>query len=151
MGSEGFSHFFRFSSFFFVFLLFSSLFFAFLRFSSFFFAFLRFSPILLGQGQTTAIYWENGEFHSDPVCTDPVRNFPTRLQDVELWWGRLRNPMSVAKRSWAQSNPSPTIANGRNTVSRVLFRKRELTEFCGKLGEFCERLGEFAFAHTHKK
>ena len=23
-----------------------------------------------------AIYWENGEFHSDPVCTDPVRIFP---------------------------------------------------------------------------
>ena len=32
--------------------------------------------MLLEQGQTTAIYWENGEFHSDPVCTDPVRNFP---------------------------------------------------------------------------
>ena len=41
------------------------------------------------------------------------------------------------------------IGNGRNTVSRVLFRRRELTEFWGKLGEFCEKLGEFAF--THKK
>ena len=39
------------------------------------------------------------------------------------------------------------LGNGRNTVSRVLFRRRELTEFCGKLGEFCEKLGEFAFAH----
>ena len=29
------------------------------------------------------------------------------------------------------------IGNGRNTVSRVLFRRRELTEFWGKLGEFC--------------
>ena len=37
--------------------------------------------------------------------------------------------------------------NGRNTVSRVLFRRRELTEFYGKLGEFGEKLGEFAFAH----
>ena len=64
-----FSFFFRFSSLF-------RFFFVFLRFSSFFFAFLRFSPILLGQGQTTAFYWENGESHSDPVCTDPVRNFP---------------------------------------------------------------------------
>ena len=63
------SFFFAFS-FFFVSLRFSSLFFAFLRFSSFFF------DILLEQRQTTAIYWENGEFHSDPVCTDPVRNFP---------------------------------------------------------------------------
>ena len=26
--------------------------------------------------------------------------------------------------------------------------KRELTEFCGKLGEFCEKLGEFALAHS---
>ena len=30
---------------------------------------------------------------------------------------------------------------------RVLLRKRELTEFCAKLGEFCEKLGEFALAH----
>ena len=68
--------------FFFFFFRFSSLFRFFFRFSSLFFAFLRFSsflPILLEQGQTTAIYWENGEFHSDPVCTDPVRNFPKKL------------------------------------------------------------------------
>ena len=43
----------------------------------------------------------------------------------------------------------PAIGNGRNAVSRVLFRKRELSEFCGKPGEFCEKLGEFALAHTH--
>ena len=43
---------------------------------------------------------------------------------------------------------SATLGNGRNTVSRVLFHKRELTEFWGKLGEFCEKkLGEFALAH----
>ena len=52
---------------------FSSLFF---RLSSLFFFFLL---ILLGQGQTTAIYWKNGEFHSDPVCTDPVENFPREV------------------------------------------------------------------------
>ena len=40
-----------------------------------------------------------------------------------------------------------TLGNGRNTVSRVLFWKRDLTEFLGKLGECCEKLGEFAFAH----
>ena len=39
------------------------------------------------------------------------------------------------------------LGNGRNTVLRVLFRKRELTENCGKLGEFCEKLGEYALAH----
>ena len=59
MGSEGFSHFLRF-----------------LSFSSLFFVFLSFSPIFLGQGQTTAIYWEDREFHSNPVCTNPVQNFP---------------------------------------------------------------------------
>ena len=41
-----------------------------------FFPFFFASP--KGQGQTTAIYCKNGEFHSDPVCTDPVPNFPIR-------------------------------------------------------------------------
>ena len=36
---------------------------------------------------------------------------------------------------------------GRNTVSRVLFRKKELTEFCAKLAEFRRKLCEFALAH----
>ena len=48
---------------------------------------------------------------------------------------------------------SPTclkLGNGRNAVSRLLSRKRELAEFCGKLGEFCEKLGEFALAHKQK-
>ena len=40
------------------------------------------------------------------------------------------------------------MGNGQNTVSRVLFRRRELTEFCGKLGEFCEKLGEFAHPNS---
>ena len=70
MGSEEFSHLLR------VFFHFSSLFFVFFFFS-FFFVFLRFSAS--AQGQTTAIYCKNGEFHSDPVCTDPVRNFPNSV------------------------------------------------------------------------
>ena len=37
--------------------------------------------------------------------------------------------------------------NQAEYVSRILFRKRELTEFCGNLGEFGEELGEFAFTH----
>ena len=41
------------------------------------------------------------------------------------------------------------MGNGQNTVARVLFRKRELIEFCGKLGEFCEKPGEFTLADTH--
>ena len=52
-----------------IFLCFSSLFFV-------FFLFLLFYPILLGQEQTTAIYWVNREFHSNPVCTNPVQKFP---------------------------------------------------------------------------
>ena len=39
------------------------------------------------------------------------------------------------------------LGNGRNTVSRALFRKRELTEFFAKLVEFYKKLGEFALAH----
>ena len=49
--------------------------FFFTHFSPFSYAFFSSSP--KGQGQTTAIYCKNGEFHSDPVCTDPVQNFPT--------------------------------------------------------------------------
>ena len=45
-------------------------------FCFFFFAFL------LEQGQATAIYWKDGEFHSDAVCTDPVQNFPTESQGL---------------------------------------------------------------------
>ena len=49
-----------------------------------------------------------------------------------------------AKASYLAGFLRSNVGNGRNTVSRVLFRNRELTEFCGKLGEFCETL-----AHTH--
>ena len=59
----------------------------FLRIFPFFYAFssfsAHFSPFSSlfsaspkGQGQTTAIYCKKGEFHSDPVCKDPVQNFP---------------------------------------------------------------------------
>ena len=39
------------------------------------------------------------------------------------------------------------LRNGRNSCfnSRLLFRMRELTEFCGKLSEFGEELDEFTF------
>ena len=40
---------------------------------------------------------------------------------------------------------NPFLGNVWNTVSRVLFWKRELTEFLGELGEFAKALGEFAF------
>ena len=43
----------------------------------------------------------------------------------------------------------PKLGNGRNTVSRLPFRKRELTEFCAELAEFSEELSEVAFAHKN--
>ena len=43
-----------------------------------------------------------------------------------------------------------TLEMGRNGLSRVLFWKRELTEFCGELGEFGEKLGDFALACKKK-
>ena len=50
-----------------------------------------------------------------------------------------------------RNNHSGLTKDSRNRAEycfeEVLFRRRELTEFCGKLGEFCEKLGEFAFAH----
>ena len=62
-------------------------FFVFLRNFSLFFAFLRFSSLFSssprGQGQTTAKFTaKKGEFHSDPVCTDPVQTSRT--------WGRMQ-------------------------------------------------------------
>ena len=43
------------------------------------------------------------------------------------------------------------LGNRRNTVSRVLIRKRELTEFCGKLGELCKNSVSYLWhTHTHK-
>ena len=82
MGSEGcspFSHFwgvfsllFRFFSLFFVFF---SLFFASLRFPSFFCVFFSYS---LRRRANDCNLLVNGEFHSDPVCTDPVQNFPKK-------------------------------------------------------------------------
>ena len=62
-----------------------------------------------------------------------------------MWGGR-----GPERGQWHQPTPNKEVrnldvGNGRNTVSRVLFRRRELTEFYGKLGEFCAKLGEVAF------
>ena len=64
MGSEEFPPFF---------FRFSSPFFVFLRFFLFFFAFLLFSQRKKGNDCNLL---QKGEVHSDPVCTDPVQNFP---------------------------------------------------------------------------
>ena len=60
----------------------------------------------------------------------------------------LRNTVLPRKKGLIQGTPGNAFLGiGRNTVSRVLFRRRELTEFCGKLGEFRVKLGEFVLAH----
>ena len=64
---------------------------------------------------------------------------PKKSEQLQKPAGSRRFPACTTKRT--------PLGNGRNTVSRVLFRRRELTEFQGKLGEFCEKLGEFALAH----
>ena len=49
----------------------------------------------------------------------------------------------------AHEQASTTLSlweNRQNSVLRVLFRKRELTEFCSKLPEFCKKLSEFTSA-----
>ena len=74
-------------------------------------------------------------------CTAPCMQPLRKLKAAGLGggWGEC---MDRKKR---QTSNSAELGNGRNTVSRALLRKRELTEFCGKLGEFCEKLGAFAF------
>ena len=46
---------------------------------------------------------------------------------------------------------SINLGNGRNTVSRVLFEKRELTESWANSVSVCEKLGEFALARAHNR
>ena len=76
-----------------------------------------------------------------PANFDTAAKFYTDFRQHEMlscwglsifWQGKWR------ERSWI----SPLIGNGRNTVSRVLFRRRELTEphwVLGQLGEFCNK------------
>ena len=71
-----------------------------------------------GQGQTTAIYCKNGEFHSDPVCTDPVQNFPN-------WENKLENfAKNFAKNFAPDCHPVET----RTSPKTSLHRKPLLTQ-----------------------
>ena len=63
-------------------------FYAFFPFSTHFSPFSSlFSASPKGQGQTTAIYCKNGEFHSDPVCTDPVQNWDVIFDSLSSFFG----------------------------------------------------------------
>ena len=70
MQSEGFSHFFAFLGFF-------EFFFVFLHFSSLFSASLHFFPYYPKTRANDVNLLGKWDFHSDPVCTDPVQKFPT--------------------------------------------------------------------------
>ena len=61
-----------------------------------------FSASPKGQGQTTAIYCKNGEFHSDPVCTDPIKNFP--IQNFRKGF--------IGQRGLARGHPSKARDSG---------------------------------------
>ena len=82
----------------------------------------------------------------------PSQENPNLIDSLELGLSQ-KSVTQIDSRESVGANAQMTrmirmnVGNGRNTVSRALFRKRELTEFCGKLGEFCEEIGEFALAH----
>ena len=81
---------------------------AFLRFlfifSLFSFVFLWFSHSPRRQGQTSVIYLKNGEFHSDPVCTDPVQIFLIVNRSVVVPPRSQRNTV-LEKTQYAEKRP----------------------------------------------
>ena len=103
MGSEWISPFFMHFSFFTHFFAF------FLRFSS------LFSSSPKGQGQTTAIYCKNGEFHSDPVCTDPVQNFPRAFFLAQNKIGG-KNPQQNSNQNLGASRPKSTLQGSAESL-----------------------------------
>ena len=82
-----------------------------------------------------------------PHFTGQITGFPANFSNRQS--GKSTN-VSAEKCHWLYfvvvAESLRIIGNGRNTVPRVLFQKRELTEFCSKISEFCEKLGEFALA-----
>ena len=104
-----------------------------LRFSSLFFVFLRCLSILLEQGQTTAIYWDNGEFHSDPVCTDPVRNFP-KISPLSVGF-----PQKILAFNYLQTPPRANKPPNMQLITNPPFAIHQVFEFSiSKLGEIIE-------------
>ena len=97
-------------------------FYAFIRF---FFAFLRFSLLLLkDKGKQQQNLQQKGEFHSDPVCPDPVQNFPkgsgtSRQNSRDIPDSSLRNPRKTNFRRWARTfRPPPLRAEDPHPTGR---------------------------------
>ena len=103
---------------------FSLHFFVFLRFSlffivfKFFFVFLLFTQKPMGRDDCNLL--QKWEFHSDPVCTDPVQNFPnwTHLAEIR---------QSANKRNHAAAFGGPVAillisrAPSSNSLPRAVF------------------------------
>ena len=119
--------------FFFVFLCFL------LRFlvKRFFCVFLRFSLILLGQGKRTAIYWENGEFHSNPVCIDPVQNFPIENGGVALQFRKILLSVKFLSASLGPEMAAPILwTPGKSVRSAGKNHVHKIPRFLGGGGYF---------------
>ena len=98
-----------------------------------------FGPLYMG-GALTEV-WARTYARMTAECPRDIRLKSFLFAKTTFWAmsGRMLPQKKAALR--------PQVGNGRNTLSRVLFREGELTEFCGELGEFGEKLGEFALAH----
>ena len=87
----------------------------------FFFSLLSYSP--RGKGQTTAIYCKNGEFHSDPVCTHPVQNFPTHLTHslsfLSLFFGKRQGQPPKKQGFVIPTEPPKTLEKKGKTLKKT--------------------------------
>ena len=121
--------FFSFFSFLFFHSYFYLFFFVFRLYGIFLLLFLRFSSLSShsprGHGQATAIYCKNGEFHSDPVCTDRVQNFPiTGFVLRENKRGRKEKTevdscsLDPNGPNWHLAAQAPTPSYGRTALQR---------------------------------
>ena len=94
------------------------------------FFFAQFSPFSSlfsaspkGQVQTTAICCKNGEFHSDPVCTDPVQNFPRQKgKKISRKMGTYAPPKPISNFSAALSYCQRVSKRSRKKPSRDFSR-----------------------------
>ena len=112
------------------FFVFFSLFFVFLRFSLFFFAFLFFSQRTRANNSNLLQKWE---FHSDPVCTDPVQRFPIfgpKKKDTKVTFSGQNVVFGVTLRVTLGENPKVTFSHFGATLNFSGFRAfREVRMF----------------------
>ena len=104
---------------------------------------VRVSRVGLSTGQTTQPYldkllsrtWNPSEPYSDKDI--PLTRAVRRLL---CWFGSqlgIHRKLGLSPLGTVQETVlGHLLRNGQNTVSRVLFRKRELAEFCARLSEF---------------